>query len=491
MDLIRSYAGIGAYVDTIDGIFQITRPIYSGPAYKAGLRSGDQIWKVDGWETYNQTNEEIIRRLKGDPDTEVTITIFRPGWKEERNFTIMREAISIPAVSSEVLPGDIAYIEVKQFSDGSSRALARQLKDLEARGIKGLILDVRNNTGGYLTEAVVMSSFFLPPGKLVVYTQGRKQRDEDDRRDYHSMRYNIHWDGPMVVLANKRSASASEIVAGALKHYDRAVIVGEKTYGKGSVQTPKSLDSRMSERFEDLNRNGMWDPGEDYDDVNNNGKYDIGPMVKITTAMYYLPSGKSIHTLRNLDGTIAHEGGIEPDVSVKWKGVDSWKEEELADLLEKNAFKDYVDRTFPDHKDLMTKLAYGDNFDWTQYPGFEEFYDGLETHLDKNEIRRWVRAEVRRKVADERGKAFPGFQFYGDYEEDNQLQAAILEVLKEIGVKAGAIAEYAGFSDKNFEPEEKDDSLTESGGNDKLDVTAKPAAQEKAGETKDEDDIQR
>jgi C-terminal peptidase prc len=458
MDLIRSYAGIGAYVDTIDSVFTITRPIYSGPAYKAGLRSGDQIWKVDGWETFNHEDEEIIRRLKGDPGTEVTITVYRPGWKEERNYTIIRDTIAIPSISSEIFPGGIAYIEIKQFSDGLHRDLIRELDRIEEQGAKALILDVRNNTGGYLSEAVIASSFFLPPRKLVVYTQGR---DERDRHDYNSRNYNVSWDGPLAVVVNKRSASASEILAGALQHHKRALVIGDKTYGKGSVQTPMILESRMPEKFKDANGNNMYDPGEDFEDLNANGRYDIGPMVKITTSMYFLPSGKSIHNLRDSEGAVIHEGGIIPDIDVAYEGIKPWKEEELTDLLEKEVFENYVDEHYAANKDLFNELADGDNNDWSRYPEFEEFYQGLETHLDRNDIRQWVRAEVRKRVADERGKEFPGFLFHGDFQEDTQLQAAILAILNQIDLSAKDFPQYVGFADKDFTPEEEADDVSE------------------------------
>ena len=195
IDMHRNYAGIGAFVDTVDGVFTITRPLYSGPAYHAGLRSGDQIWKVDGWETFNHANETNINRLKGEPDTEVTITVYRPGWKDERNFTITREKISIPCLDSGWFPGEIAYIEIKQFSKNCHIEMEQVLKKIKEKGAKALIVDVRNNTGGYLREAVLVSSFFLPPGKLIVYTDGRIQ----DRRDYYSYKSNVEWDGPLTV----------------------------------------------------------------------------------------------------------------------------------------------------------------------------------------------------------------------------------------------------------------------------------------------------
>ena len=460
MDLMRSYAGIGAYVDTVDGVFSITRPIYSGPAYKAGLRSGDQIWKVDGWETFKKENDEIIRRLKGEPKTDVTITVYRPGWKKERQYTITRDTIDIPTLASEIFPGNIAYLELKQFSDDAWRAMSLELKKLKKLGVKGLILDVRNNTGGYLSEAVLIASYFLDPGKLVVYTKGRAEH----RRDYYSQDMPVKWDEPVVVLTNRNSASASEILAGALKYYKRALVVGDKTYGKGSVQVPKHLDCRSPEQLKvDRNNNGVYDPGDDWDDDNDNGKYDVGPMVKITTSMYFLPSDESIHTLRDLDGSIIHEGGIEPDLACAYEGIKAWKEEELTDLIEKEVFKNYVDKHFPANKDLFIALAEGDSFDTSRYPDFEEFVKELDTHLETNDIRKWIRAEIRRKVADERGKAYPGFQFYGDYQEDNQLQAGIVRVLQKIGVSIKEIAEYSGFADKFFKAEEKDDSLSDSG----------------------------
>jgi C-terminal peptidase prc len=465
MDLIRSYAGIGAYVDTIDGVFTITRPIYSGPAYKAGLRSGDQIWRVDGWETFSNNNEEIIRRLKGDPGSEVVITVYRPGWKEERSIPIIRKTISIPTVAVDMLPGDIAYLEVKQFSDGLHFDLKRIIDDLNDKGAKGLIVDVRNNTGGYLSEAVLMSSFFLPTHSLVVYTEGKKQ----GRRDYNSKKPPVTWDGPLAVLVNRRSASASEIFAGAVKHYKRALIIGEKTYGKGSVQTPLPLKSRRAEEFTDTNRNRMHDRGEKFKDLNHNGKYDIGPMMKITTAMYFLPDGESIHSLRGSDGTVIHKGGIEPDLTVRYEGIKPSKEEGLLTLLDKDVFKKYVDKHYDANKDLFSRIADGDRHDWTIYPDFDETYAEMETYLDKADIRKWIRAEIRKRVADERGRNFPGFQFYGDYEEDNQLQAALLDILDQLKVSPTTIEEYTFFASKTFgeEKEEADDALSKSKSSDK------------------------
>ncbi|MHC4943923.1 MAG: S41 family peptidase, partial [Planctomycetota bacterium] len=352
MDLERKYAGIGAYVNTIDGVFTIIRPIYSGPAYKVGLRSGDQILKVDGWETYNKENDEIIRRLKGVPGSKVRITIYRTGWEEERDFMIHRDQISIPSVNGELLPGGIGYVEVTQFAAGTGRELLTKLDTLINQGAEGLILDLRNNTGGYLNEAVYVSSLFLPPGELVVYTEGRQEK----RADYNTQPLRFQWKEPVVVLVNRRSASASEIVAGALKLYDRAMIVGEKTYGKGSVQNPMMLHSRWPERFTDGNNNGVFDEGEEFEDLNTNGKFDIGPMLKITSAMYFLANGKSIHTLRDLEGQVIQEGGVIPDVPVRFEGIEPWKEEELADLLEKKVFRNYVEENYTDHRNLFLEL---------------------------------------------------------------------------------------------------------------------------------------
>jgi len=449
MDLERKYAGIGAYVNTVDGVFTIIRPIYSGPAHEIGLRSGDQIWKVDGWETFNKPSEEIIRRLKGLPDTVVKVTIYRSGWKEERDFDISRADISIPSINSEMLPEKIGYIEIVQFAAGSGVELINTLKKLESDGVGNIVLDMRNNTGGYLKEAIFVSSVFLPPEKLVVYTEGRKQK----RRDYMTQNVGYQWPGPVTLLLNKRSASASEIVAGALKHYGRATIVGEKTYGKGSVQNPRILSTRMPEQYEDSNRNRLYDEGEKFEDLDNDGKHDIGPMLKITSAMYYLPSGRSIHKLRDQEGSVINEGGISPEIPVKFESVDPWKEEELADLLEKDVFKNYVDKHYEENKELFVRLAEGDNFDTSQYPEFDSFFESLNVHLGKNDIRQWIRIELRRRVPDDRTPArpFPGFGFFGDYEEDSQLQAAILEIFRERGHDVHEITAYSFFADKEFE----------------------------------------
>jgi len=450
LDLRRHYAGIGAYVDTIDQIFTITRPIYSGPAYAAGLMSGDQILKVDGWETYNQSSDEIIKRLKGEPGTEVTISVYRRGWPEAREHIIERAVIDIDSVNWELLPGDIGYIEVLSFADTTSVELVKALNELSARGMRGLLLDLRNNSGGYLDEAVRMGSAFLPPNELVVYTEGRGVPRQDFRtrllRDMHE-----RYEGPLTVLVNVRSASASEIVAGALQEYGRATIVGAKTYGKGSVQQTLPLDSRPGDRLDtDLNGNRAYDPGERYTDVDGDGKYSYPVNLKITNARYYLPSGRSLHTERDLDWRITKQGGIEPDVEVEFEGIPGWQNNEWAKLLDSlgdaRPFDEYVLESFDEHRELFRELALGDGKDSSRYPGWEAFRASLDTQLPDDTIRLILRGAVRDKVADDRGKAFPGGLIYGDWQEDSQLQMAIAVLARELSLDLAAIDAYDDFA---------------------------------------------
>ena len=452
LDLQRDYAGIGAYVQTIGGFFTITRPIYSGPAFRAGLRSDDRIVSVDGWDTYDQPQQDVIDRLKAEPGTKVVVEVMRTGWKKSRKFTITREVINIPSIFYELFPGDVGYIEAQTFGDKTYEEMRVALKDLERRGAKGYILDLRFNPGGYMRAAIDMVGEFVGSRKLVVYTEGRHA--PQDRREYFTRMSSKGRDEPLVVLINGRSASASEIVSGALSHYGRARLVGEKSFGKGSVQNPFGLQTRPQEEFSDRNGNQIWDPDERWIDRDGDGEYDYGAMFKLTTQLYYLPDGTSVHTIVDADGIVKHEGGVEPDVKTEFKYTSPWKEEEIADLLEKETFKKYVDEHFTSNKQLFVALAEGDEFDEKRYPAFDEFYDSLDTRLDRNEIRKWLRLHIRYKVSDERKKPFAGNQFYGDYQEDAQLQRALVELLQQMGKDPKSVPEYARFAE--IEEDEKE-----------------------------------
>lgn len=450
LDLNREYGGIGAYVNTISGLFSITRPIYSGPAFKAGLRSDDVIVKVDGWETFGQPQQSVIERLKGKPGTQVKLEVSRAGWKEPREFVITRRTIEIPSVFWEMFPGNVGYVEVQTFADGTTAELRKALNDLERRGAVGLVLDLRYNHGGYLNEAVDMCAEFVGGNKLVVECRDRHQKPGEGRQHMTDRRTKAR-EMPLVVLINHQSASASEIVSGTLKSYERATLVGRRSFGKGSVQNPIQLESREAEPFNDKNRNFRWDPDEEYVDLNKNGHFDYGSMFKLTTQRYYLPGGESIHTDLDADGRVLNKGGVAPDIEADFETTAPWKAEELANLLQpedgadKNRFESYVERHFPGNEALFVELAEGDHGSTAKYPGFSEFYQSLNTRLDENEIRRWVRLYVRRKVSDVREKEFPGNDFFGDYQEDTQLQRAIVELLKKLGTDPESIVQYQGF----------------------------------------------
>jgi len=450
LDLRRHYAGIGAYVDTVNNVFTITRPIYSGPAYAAGLLSGDQILQVDGWDTFDQTNDEIIRRLKGEPGTEVTISIYREGWQKTRDYVITRAVIDIASVNWDMLPGGIGYIEVLSFAQDTTTEMVKALAELGAGQMKGLILDLRNNSGGYLDEAVSMCSMFMAANQMVVYTEGRGVR----RQDYVTTvvpHMSQPYAGPLVVLVNERSASASEIVAGCLQEVGRAVVVGEKTFGKGSVQQAMPMRTRPGDDLTtDPNHNSTYDPGESFTDNNHDGKYTYPVNVKITNARYYLPSGRSLHTERDLDGRVVKFGGVEPDVQVAFVGLAGWENHELAELFDRldgaDPFHDYVRDHFDANRELFLELAHSDDHDVGRYPDFEGFRAALDTPLPDNTLRLVLRARIRDRVADELGKVFPGGVIYGDWQEDNQLQASISTLAEKMALDLASLDAYRGFA---------------------------------------------
>lgn len=467
LDLRRNYAGIGAYVDTVDDWFTVTRPIYSGPAYQAGLESGDRIIEVDGWPTFGHDNDEIIRRLKGEPGTEVTVSIWRDGWEEFQEFAITREVIHIPSVTHNLLPADLGLIEVASFSEGVTQEIMNALSEMKDQGMRGLILDLRNNSGGYMNEAVSMVSLFTEPSQLVVYTEGRNV----EREDYYSSKLPMTWDGPLVVLVNDRSASASEIVSGALQVEGRAPIIGEKTFGKGSVQQAMELKTRPGdELLTDKNYNRVYDPGDEFEDSDHNGQYTYPSNVKLTNARYYLADGTSIHTERDIDGRVLAEGGVKPDEEVIFNGLEPWENNELAALFRKlrdeyrktvsdsgnedtpleiqykDAFARYVDEHWEEHRDLFHLLAESDGLDPLAYPDFESFADSLNTHLPADTIRRMIRIKIRDYVADDRGVRFPGFGLVGDWQEDSQLQVGIRRLLNDLSMDPASVPSYLSIA---------------------------------------------
>ncbi len=507
-DLNPNYGGIGAYVNFIEGTFTIMRPIYSGPAYKLGLRSNDQILKVGDWSTRGQELEEITRRLKGPAGTGVNVTVYRKGWAKPRPMDIVRDAINIPTAKGELLAGGVGYTRLDTFGGTTAEELTDVINELKSQGMTGLVLDLRDNFGGYLRTAEKVADLFLPDNALVVQWKDR----EGLAAEYRAHLPGTLSDLPMTVLVNSNSASASEIVAGALKDHKRATLIGTTTYGKGSVQNVLPVDSRPKEDFfdsfrrngrwderepfTDENGNGQWDPGEDFEDEpvrngkwdgaedfvdanangvydegesftdadldgkytvqevftdrNNNGRYDLGPMVKLTIARWFLPVSGNIDRKYDAEGKRIERGGVLPDHKVKLDRVSPWKIEELQKMQEAKAFDTYLDEHFEKHLELFKELAVFDGFEPGRYPGFEEFYKSLDTPVPAMDVRRWLKRAVQRRVADIRGR-----EFIEDYQNDAQLQKAILVLLEKMGMDPSTVDSYSFIPERVAEREKK------------------------------------
>ncbi|MBL7223894.1 MAG: PDZ domain-containing protein [Candidatus Brocadiae bacterium] len=410
------YGGIGAVVqftkhfDTGDvPVFTIARPNYSGPAYQAGLRSFDRIVAVDGQATAIEKAEDaqaklkaIVDTLRGRPGTPVELTVTRPGSKERRQVKVERADIELPSVRRAMLPAKIGYVRLANFGQKSAAELEEALRALEKEGMRALIFDLRNNPGGQLNISVEIADKLLKDNKLIVYTEGRNPKIAK-REEYRTKDPTTHPDYPVVVLINGHSASASEIVAGALQEHHRAILVGTTTFGKGSVQKLFPLHATAG-------RSGL----------------------KLTVAKYYLPSGRSIHGK-----------GVEPDVKVKFEGT--FTRDEFEKLRENGAFYRYSATRFAQHKELLAKLSEFDALDPSRYPDFEGWHKGMAGELGRDKARRLLRAWLRLLVADDRGE-----EFVCDVEEDNQLQAAILEIARRVeAIEPKRVPEYRFFAPKD------------------------------------------
>jgi carboxyl-terminal processing protease len=265
------FGGLGIEITLRDDILTVVAPIEGTPAYRAGVQAGDQIVKIEGESTKDITLIDAVKKLRGPEGTSVTIGIFRKGFTEPQDFTLTRAVIQIKSVRWKKLPDDIGYVKLRSFQKSTSDELEAALQDLEEQHIRALVLDLRNNPGGLLEQAIAVSDEFIESGKLIVFTKGRlagqnmKGYSKNDR---------AHLEFPMVILLNGGSASASEIVAGALQDMGRATVVGTQSFGKGSVQTIIPLSD--------------------------------GSGLRLTTAKYYTPSGREINGK-----------GITPDVVVE------------------------------------------------------------------------------------------------------------------------------------------------------------------------------
>lgn len=447
-DLEAEYGGIGAYVNTDpdDGLFTITRPIYSGPAYEAGLSSDDKIVRVGEWPTIGEEDGEVIKRLKGKPGTTVKLYVWQRGMDpalidrptEDMAIEIERGVITIPPVNALMLPGDIGLIELTTFSRVASQEMATAIEQLTDQGARAFILDLRNNGGGLLTEARNVADLFLPKGKQVVSTESRVNRPYT----YNTRRAAlVPEEVPLIVLVNRFSASASEIVSGALQDHGRAVIVGQRSFGKGSVQNLIPLDPEAEDRWADENGNRRFDDWEKITlDHDGDGEFDYSPRVKLTIERYRLPTGRSIHRETDDEGNIVSPGGIAPDVEVGPTRREQWRLMEMRKVQDTRKLRLWARDHFEEHKRTFEALAQGDDDDHSRYPGFEDLFADLDTVLPRSDIRFLLRLEIRRLVQDARGVAFP----YGsDYQEDVQLQAAIRQLLEQFGEAPTAVASYA------------------------------------------------
>ncbi|MCB0559177.1 MAG: PDZ domain-containing protein [Lewinellaceae bacterium] len=355
------YNGIGAISQKMGEFVTITELYQGQAADKAGLRPGDQIIAVDGQDATGKDPDAINNILRGFPGTTVKLTIRRPGKDEDFNIDLVRGEVQVPNVPYHGIVADgIGYVALTTFTREAGTNVANAVRELKEQnpGLKGIIFDLRGNGGGLLNEAVNVCNVFIPRGELVVTTKG-KVKDWD--RAFSTMNQPVDLDIPLTVLINKNSASASEIVSGVIQDYDRGVLIGQRSYGKGLVQNTR--------------------------DIGYNSK------LKLTTAKYYIPSGRCIQSVEYKDGepihipddqrtpfktrsgrTVLDGGGVKPDMMIeKFTDADIVK-----GLLEQHLIFDYVTQFCLKH-DSISNVK---DFHFEDFAGFVQFLENNQFDYD-------------------------------------------------------------------------------------------------------------
>ncbi len=269
------FGGLGIEVTTEDGFIKVVSPLDQTPASKAGIQAGDLILRINDKMTKELSLSEAVEIMRGEPGTEITLSVLSEGDEQPREVKLQRAVISVESVRNRMVEPGYGYVRITQFQNKTGRDVRKALEQMKSEGLNGLVLDLRNNPGGVLSSAIEVSDLLLDDG-LIVYTQGRAQ---NSRSNYSAEAGDMLEEVPVVVLVNAGSASASEIVAGALQDHERAIIMGQRTFGKGSVQTVLPLHDDRA--------------------------------LKLTTARYYTPDGRSIQA-----------EGIKPDIKVSVDSVE-------------------------------------------------------------------------------------------------------------------------------------------------------------------------
>ena len=288
------FGGVGMEITIKDGLVTVVSPLEDTPAWSAGIKAGDKIVKIDDTITRDYSLTDAVNLLRGNPDTKVKITVWRPKEKKMFEFEVTRALIKIEEIKNvRIINSGIGYIRIVEFSEGTAGDLYQALQNLEEKGMQALVLDIRYNPGGLLESAVDVAEFFLEKDKTIVSTKGRTESQNIVFRSKRSSKYNGL---PLAVLINEGSASGSEIVAGALQDHKKAIIIGEKSFGKGVVQTVIPLPD--------------------------------GSAVKLTTSQYFTPSGK------NINGE-----GIIPDIEVIYREISPFEEKNEEEKIKEEISK--------------------------------------------------------------------------------------------------------------------------------------------------------
>lgn len=418
------FGGLGIQITVRDGILTVVSPIEGTPAYDLGIQAGDRIVAIEGEPTRGITVDQAIGRLRGEPGTKVNITIQRDGVDDFLDYTVTRDIIKIDSVPyAFLLDGGVGYVRVSRFARTTTDELTAKLAELESQGMTSLIVDVRSNPGGLLTQAVDLSDVFLDTGELVVSTRGRLEEQNQQFEARTPARYPKGF--PIVVLTNGGTASASEILAGAIQDWDRGIVVGTETFGKGSVQTlmrlrPLTKDCAM----------------------------------KITTAKWYTASGRLIEKPERWQGADGEEvaavdtlaeaepkpeyktaagrvvyggGGITPDIVVEPQAL----ADIVMDLERRGEFFAFAVEYGPKHKAAAGAVnddVWADFVAFLGRDGFEFDAAGLEQHRSRVEF--GIRRELLRTLEGQNAA------YLAAVRQDDQIAYAV-ELIREAGDLAG------------------------------------------------------